>query len=126
MHAYQDKELNSLYRHIQRRFHQQRQGLFGHNRYKAVKYAPGRARILQLCNDYAQKALVVVDETYVEYADTESLIPCLDTHANLVILRTLSKSHAAAGLRCGVAVARSDVNELLQKVLAPYPLAQLR
>jgi histidinol-phosphate aminotransferase len=83
-----------------------------------------RARILQLCADYAETALVVVDETYVEFADSESLIPCLDAHANLVILRTLSKSHAAAGLRCGVAVARSDVSGLLQKVLAPYPLAQ--
>ncbi len=83
-----------------------------------------RARILELCADYAGTALVVVDETYVEFADSESLIPCLDAHANLVILRTLSKSHAAAGVRCGVAVTRSDVAELLQKVLAPYPLAQ--
>ena len=83
-----------------------------------------RARILQLCADYAETALVVVDETYVEFADSDTLIPCLDAHANLVILRTLSKSHAAAGLRCGVAVARSDVTGLLQKVLAPYPLAQ--
>ncbi|MGB1867076.1 MAG: histidinol-phosphate transaminase [Candidatus Puniceispirillaceae bacterium] len=83
-----------------------------------------RARILQLCADYADTALIVVDETYVEFADSESVISCLDAHANLVILRTLSKSHAAAGLRCGVAVARSDVTGLLQKVLAPYPLAQ--
>ena len=83
-----------------------------------------RARIIQLCNDYAETALVVVDETYVEFADSESLIPYLDAHANLVILRTLSKSHAAAGLRCGVAVARTDVTEVLQKVLAPYPLAR--
>ena len=83
-----------------------------------------RARILQLCADYADTALIVVDETYVEFADSESVIPCLDAHANLVVLRTLSKSHAAAGLRCGVAVARSDVTGLLKKVLAPYPLAQ--
>ena len=83
-----------------------------------------RARILQLCADYADTALIVVDETYVEFADSESVVPCLDAHANLVVLRTLSKSHAAAGLRCGVAVARSDVTGLLQKVLAPYPLAQ--
>ena len=83
-----------------------------------------RARILQLCNDYADTALIVVDETYVEFADSESLIPYLDKHANLVILRTLSKSHAAAGLRCGVAVAQTDVTKLLKKVLAPYPLAQ--
>ena len=83
-----------------------------------------RARILQLCADYADTALIVVDETYVEFADSESVVPCLDAHANLVVLRTLSKSHAAAGLRCGVAVARSDVTGLLKKVLAPYPLAQ--
>ena len=83
-----------------------------------------RARILQLCEDYADTALVVVDETYVEFANSGSLVPFLDAHANLVVLRTLSKSHAAAGLRCGVAVARSDVSGILQKILAPYPLPQ--
>ena len=54
-----------------------------------------RARIVQLCADYADTALIVVDETYVEFADSESVIPCLDAHANLVVLRTLSKTHAA-------------------------------
>ena len=51
------------------------------------------------------------------------MIAQLENFANLVVLRTLSKSHAAAGLRCGVAIAHSDVSALLQKVLAPYPLA---
>ncbi len=83
-----------------------------------------RARILQLCAEYTDTTLVVVDETYVEFSNGESLIPCLDDFANLVILRTLSKSHAAAGLRCGVAVAREDVTKLMQKVLAPYPIPQ--
>ena len=83
-----------------------------------------RSRILQLCADYADRALVVVDETYVEFAASDSMIPSLDDCPNLVILRTLSKSHAAAGLRCGVAVARPDVTALMQKVLAPYPLPQ--
>jgi histidinol-phosphate/aromatic aminotransferase/cobyric acid decarboxylase-like protein len=68
-----------------------------------------RHRILRLCADYADRALVVVDETYVEFAASDSMIPSLDDCPNLVILRTLSKSHAAAGLRCGVAVARPDV-----------------
>ena len=83
-----------------------------------------RSRILQLCADYADRALVVVDETYVEFAASDSMIPSLDDCPNLVVLRTLSKSHAAAGLRCGVAVARPDVTALMQKVLAPYPLPQ--
>ena len=83
-----------------------------------------RASILQLCEYCRDTALVVVDETYIEFAACDSMISCLDDFGNLVILRTLSKSHAAAGLRCGVAVARADVSQLIQKVLAPYPLSQ--
>jgi histidinol-phosphate aminotransferase len=79
--------------------------------------------IQKLCETYADTALIVVDETYIEFSDQPSSIAKLDQFANLVVLRTLSKSHAAAGLRCGAAVARGDVTSLLQKVLAPYPLA---
>jgi histidinol-phosphate aminotransferase/imidazoleglycerol-phosphate dehydratase/histidinol-phosphatase len=81
-------------------------------------------RIMDLCNQLADRALVVVDETYIDYAAADSLTAELESHANLVILRTLSKSHAAAGLRVGAAVARQDVSELMAKVLAPYPLPQ--
>ena len=77
-----------------------------------------------LCRSFAGKALVVVDETYIDYCDRPSMTAALEAHANLVVLRTLSKSHAAAGLRCGFAVARQDVTSLLQKVLAPYPIPQ--
>ena len=83
-----------------------------------------RTQITELCRRYAGKALVVVDETYVEFSTMTSLLNDLDHFENLVVLRTLSKSHAAAGLRCGAAIARSDVTALLQKVLAPYPLPQ--
>ena len=79
--------------------------------------------IQKLCETYADTALIIVDETYIEFSDQPSSIAKLDQFANLVVLRTLSKSHAAAGLRCGAAVARGDVTSLLQKVLAPYPLA---
>jgi histidinol-phosphate aminotransferase len=79
--------------------------------------------IKKLCQTYQDRALIVVDETYIEFSNQKSVISQLDNFANLVVLRTLSKSHAAAGLRCGVAVAHSDVSALLQKVLAPYPLA---
>ena len=83
-----------------------------------------RDAILNLCAELAGRALVVVDETYIEYAGVDSIAAALESHANLVVLRTLSKSHAAAGVRCGVAVARADVSELLAKVLAPYPIPQ--
>ena len=80
--------------------------------------------VLNLCAELAGRALVVVDETYIEYAGVGSIAAALESHANLVVLRTLSKSHAAAGVRCGVAVARADVSVLLAKVLAPYPIPQ--
>lgn len=83
-----------------------------------------RDAVTSLCRALAGRALVVVDETYIDYADSESMAGMLESFANLVVLRTLSKSHAAAGLRCGMAVARRDVTELLHKVLAPYPLPQ--
>ncbi|HCI19752.1 MAG TPA: histidinol-phosphate transaminase, partial [Alphaproteobacteria bacterium] len=81
-------------------------------------------RIIALCEAFAGRALVVVDETYIDYAAAPSLIDAMETHANLVILRTLSKSHAAAGVRLGAALARQDVTALMGKVLAPYPIPQ--
>lgn len=83
-----------------------------------------REAVTGLCRALAGRALVVVDETYIDYAESDSMADALESFANLVVLRTLSKSHAAAGLRCGMAVARRDVTELLHKVLAPYPLPQ--
>jgi len=83
-----------------------------------------RDAVLDLCTALDGRALVVVDETYIEYAGVESVATALENHANLVVLRTLSKSHAAAGVRCGVAVARADVSAVLVKVLAPYPIPQ--
>ena len=83
-----------------------------------------RDAVTGLCTALSGRALVVVDETYIDYADADSMATELERFENLVVLRTLSKSHAAAGLRCGVTVARADVTELLQKVLAPYPVPQ--
>ncbi len=84
-----------------------------------------RADIDALCKTYAGRALVVVDETYMEFAGEEhSMIPALETYENLVVLRTLSKAYAAAGLRCGVALAGADVIALLSKILPVYPVPQ--
>ena len=78
--------------------------------------------ISALCQRYANKALVVVDETYIEFSDCESFVSQMENFDNLVVVRTLSKSYAAAGLRCGVALAHSGVIALLLKLLPPYPI----
>lgn len=75
-----------------------------------------------LCRHFEKTALVVVDETYIDFSGAKGFVGRIEEFGNLVVLRTLSKSHAMAGLRCGVAIARQDVVELLKKILPPYPL----
>jgi len=71
----------------------------------------------------AGKALVVSDEAYIEFCPEATLAGWLQEYPHLVILRTLSKAFALAGLRCGFTLANKPVIDLLMKVIAPYPLA---
>ncbi|MCG7388485.1 histidinol-phosphate transaminase [Pantoea sp. ACRSB] len=71
----------------------------------------------------AGKALVVADEAYIEFCPQATLSSWLKDYPHLVILRTLSKAFALAGLRCGFTLANPPVIDLLMKVIAPYPLA---
>lgn len=80
--------------------------------------------ITELCEEFKGKSLIVVDETYIEFAKTKSCIELIADFSNLVILRTISKAYAAAGVRAGVAIANAEVIELLLKVQAPYPIPQ--
>lgn len=83
-----------------------------------------RDDILQLLEDSAGRAIVVVDEAYIEFCPHATCAPLLAQYPHLVILRTLSKAFALAGLRCGFALANPPVIGLLQKVIAPYPVPQ--
>jgi len=69
------------------------------------------------------RAIVVVDEAYIEFCDRESATRLLPGHPHLVVLRTLSKAWASAGLRCGAVLAQPTIIGLLQRIIAPYPLA---
>ncbi|MEQ4923842.1 histidinol-phosphate transaminase [Proteus hauseri] len=71
----------------------------------------------------ADKAIVAVDEAYIEFCPQASIVSWLKNYPNLVILRTLSKAFALAGLRCGFTLANPPIIELLLKVIAPYPLS---
>ena len=82
--------------------------------------APGLIR--QLADGLDGRALLVVDEAYVEFADTPSVAPWIDQHPHLVVLRTLSKAWALAGARIGCVLAQAQVIELLRRIMAPYPL----
>ncbi|HBV40877.1 MAG TPA: histidinol-phosphate transaminase [Erwinia sp.] len=79
--------------------------------------------IRQLLEMTCGKALVIADEAYIEFCPTATLTGWLKEYPHLVILRTLSKAFALAGLRCGFTLASAEVIALLMKVIAPYPLS---
>lgn len=82
-----------------------------------------RAQVLQILEAMVDKAVVVVDEAYIEYSETDSLAPLVSEHENLVVLRTLSKGLALAGARCGALVGSPELVSLLDRVLAPYAMS---
>lgn len=81
-----------------------------------------RTDLLALLKMTRDKAIVVVDEAYIEFCPQATMVTELKNYPHLAIIRTLSKAFALAGLRCGFTLANKDLIEVLQKVIAPYPL----
>lgn len=81
--------------------------------------------ILCLARRLAGRALVVVDEAYLEFADRPSLARLIADQPNLAVLRTLSKAYGLAGARCGALLADPEVIALLRKIIPPYAISQL-
>ncbi|MBN8946110.1 MAG: histidinol-phosphate transaminase [Rhodanobacter sp.] len=81
-----------------------------------------RAALERLARALSDRALLVVDEAYVEFADDGSIADLIDRYDNLAVLRTLSKAWALAGARIGSLLANAGVVALLRKIMAPYPL----
>ena len=82
------------------------------------------AALKQVCEALDGKAIIVIDEAYVEWSGTSSLTNWLDRYPTLAILRTFSKAHALAGARLGALLAAPELIELARRVIPPYSLAQ--
>lgn len=78
--------------------------------------------IIDICRRLFDRAVIVVDEAYIEFADQASLARWVDDYPNLVVLRSLSKSFGLAGARIGAVIANQTLISFLAKVAAPYPL----
>jgi histidinol-phosphate aminotransferase len=83
-----------------------------------------RGALESICKALDGKAVVVLDEAYIEWSASPSLTPWLSRYPTLTILRTLSKAHALAGARIGALLAHPELIELARRVIAPYSLAQ--
>ena len=81
------------------------------------------AQIREVIELFRDSAMVVVDEAYIEFSPEQSSAKLIAAYDNVIVLRTLSKAFALAGLRCGFTLANAEVITLLSKVIAPYPIS---
>jgi histidinol-phosphate aminotransferase len=87
--------------------------------------ALSRTEIAGLLLDHPD-APVVIDEAYVDFG-AETAIPLIANHKNLLVVQTMSKSRALAGLRVGYAIGDADLIEALTRVkdsFNSYPLGR--
>jgi histidinol-phosphate aminotransferase len=75
----------------------------------------------------AVTCILVVDEAYIDFAENQaaSAIPLVKKIANLIVLRTFSKSFSLAGMRIGLAFAAPDLISGMMKVKDSYNLNRL-
>lgn len=64
--------------------------------------------------------IVVIDEAYIDFADTTGFVPLLDAYPNMVVLQTFSKAWGMAALRLGTAFASKEIVSVLNKIKPPY------
>jgi histidinol-phosphate aminotransferase len=82
------------------------------------------AALEDICTALDGKAIIVVDEAYIEWSGRSSLTRWLRRYETLAILRTLSKAHALAGARIGALLGSPELIQLARRVIPPYALAQ--
>jgi len=83
-------------------------------------FEPGAvARVLEALDG---RAIVAIDEAYLEFSSQPGYQGLLPRFPGLVILRTLSKAHGLAGARCGAVIAAPDLVDLLGRIMPPYAM----
>ena len=75
---------------------------------------------IQACPD---ETLIVIDEAYADFTrepDFQSAVPLVENHANLAVIKTLSKSHGLAGLRVGFGITGQTVMDNISRIKPPF------
>ena len=71
------------------------------------------------------EGIVVVDEAYSDFAQQKTLRTELAKYPNLIVLNTMSKAWALAGIRLGMAFASKEIVAIYNKVKYPYNVNML-
>jgi histidinol-phosphate aminotransferase len=84
-----------------------------------------KPEVLRLVRDNPE-TLVIVDEAYMDFWDeSQSMLSEVGRFANLIVLRTCSKSVALAGIRLGFAVANEQITRALRTIKSPFNVNSL-
>ena len=70
------------------------------------------------------QGIVFLDEAYIDFSDSESLITKLEQYPNLIVSQTLSKAWGKAGLRIGIAYATEQIIDYFYKLKPPYNISE--
>jgi histidinol-phosphate aminotransferase len=79
--------------------------------------------IKQFVASIPRQVIIVLDEAYYEYLADEQRIDTirwLESHPNLIIVRTFSKVYGLAGLRVGYGITSPEIADVLNRVRQPF------
>ena len=81
-----------------------------------------KEQLLDICDRFP--GIVVVDEAYIDFSEKGTLAAEAVRRDNIVVLQTLSKARAMAGLRIGMAISSREIIRLMSMVKYPYNLSR--
>lgn len=83
-----------------------------------------RSEVARIATAIQSHCLFILDEAYAEFANT-TCIDMVNTHPNLVIMRTFSKWAALAGLRVGFSISNPILAAYIDKIKQPYNVSSI-
>jgi histidinol-phosphate aminotransferase len=84
-----------------------------------------REELIELADRTDDSTLVLVDEAYGEFSDSESAIELLEERDDIAILRTFSKAYGLAGIRLGYLVAPLSWTDAYARVNTPFAASEI-
>ena len=72
------------------------------------------ADIEYLVANKPKDSVVLIDEAYIHFSDTESVLDLVKADKDVLVLRTFSKIYGMAGLRCGVVIGKPALVEKIE------------
>lgn len=75
-----------------------------------------RDTLVQFVKEASQKAMILLDEAYLDFTKEQSLSELVLQNKNLVIAKTFSKIYGLAGARAGYAIAHAETIDTIAKL----------